>query len=731
MDLVKRVIIIVALAGAACSGGDKTTGPAPVQQAPTMSLLAGDEQTARVNTSVTIPPAVQVRSVSGQGVSGVTVNFAVESGGGILSNSTATTDANGFARVGGWTLGKSAGENTVVATAVGIPGSIRFRAHARLPYWTVLVYMAADNNLALQGVYDIDEMERSLNNPEVQVVVQAEFSPTHLRTAGCFVATCINRPNFNTFRYAIDGSGQNVIGPNGSAIDIGNRRMTDPLQIREFVQWGKQNYPAERYAVVLWNHGGGYTGLLEDLTSSGGDPMSIGDLPTAFASIGHIDVLAFDMCLMAGYETLAKVVGLADYAVFSEEVSPGPGFPYDRTLDALKANPSQSGAQFAAAIAEQYHASYSSDRASTTISAYDVSAFSALDGALGALANSLRSNISQVAPVVANVAAQTQSYTYPELKDLNDLLEKIRARVTDPGVLTQVDAVRAILVGSGRIRNYARRGTARESNDVSRSAGLNIVLPSGRGTDRLADRGPRSFTAYQALYAAKPWTQFLASYLQASSTANYVDQGSSRLENYLVWDSASVRLNVDVDIWVLEPSGNLYIPFLGTVTPNGLLTGDSYSSKTFYEGYVTNRYIQTGRYKIYASLFQDPTNHQPLFDIIYRSGANNEFSSLYSARYPHLSLQKSWKSDPGATFTRIEQGIYTDLVYAAYFDARAGGFKLAAPSSTVALRSTERFNEPSITGAQLDRVRKWLAKPRTSSNRKTESSRNLHPIPRP
>lgn len=130
----------------------------------------------------------------------------------------------------------------------------------------------------------------------------------------------------------------------------------------------QQNYPADHTCLVLWNHGGGYTGLLQDETA--GHIMSVGDLPTALAGTTRLDVLDFDMCLMGAYETLQKISGSADFAVFSEEVVPGDGNPYAAILNALKANPSADGRALAQLFADQFYAYYNGNRASTTISAY-------------------------------------------------------------------------------------------------------------------------------------------------------------------------------------------------------------------------------------------------------------------------------------------------------------------------------------------------------------------------
>ncbi len=88
-----------------------------------MAASAGDGQVGSVGTAVSVPPAVSVFDMSGNPVSGVTVTFAVASGGGSITGSTAQTNANGHAQVGSWTLGAVPGPNTLTATVPGLQGS--------------------------------------------------------------------------------------------------------------------------------------------------------------------------------------------------------------------------------------------------------------------------------------------------------------------------------------------------------------------------------------------------------------------------------------------------------------------------------------------------------------------------------------------------------------------------------------------------------------------------------
>ena len=74
-------------------------------------------QSATVNTLVAAPPSVKVTDASSNPVSGVNVVFAVASGGGALTApTTVVTNAAGIATSAGWTLGQTAGANTVTAT---------------------------------------------------------------------------------------------------------------------------------------------------------------------------------------------------------------------------------------------------------------------------------------------------------------------------------------------------------------------------------------------------------------------------------------------------------------------------------------------------------------------------------------------------------------------------------------------------------------------------------------
>jgi adhesin/invasin len=85
-----------------------------------VAVFAGNLQTALAATAVATAPAARVTDPQGNPVPGIPVEFAVAQGGGTVTGATATTDANGVATLGSWTLGPVAAINALTATVTGL-----------------------------------------------------------------------------------------------------------------------------------------------------------------------------------------------------------------------------------------------------------------------------------------------------------------------------------------------------------------------------------------------------------------------------------------------------------------------------------------------------------------------------------------------------------------------------------------------------------------------------------
>ena len=117
----------------------------------------------------------------------------------------------------------------------------------------------------------------------------------------------------------------------------GSVPMTDPKVLSGYIRWCAQSYPASRYGLILWDHGGGSVsgyGYDEKFASPGS--MSLTGVDSALKSGGvKFDFIGFDACLMATAETALTLTQYADYLIASEETEPGVGWYYTDWLTAL------------------------------------------------------------------------------------------------------------------------------------------------------------------------------------------------------------------------------------------------------------------------------------------------------------------------------------------------------------------------------------------------------------
>lgn len=113
--------LIATVTGAGITGNPLTfTATATAAGAPASVIVsAGDAQTGLVGFALNVNPAVLVRDAATAPVSGVQVDFLVTGGGGSATGLSTTTNAQGIATVGSWTIGASAGANTMTATVTG------------------------------------------------------------------------------------------------------------------------------------------------------------------------------------------------------------------------------------------------------------------------------------------------------------------------------------------------------------------------------------------------------------------------------------------------------------------------------------------------------------------------------------------------------------------------------------------------------------------------------------
>lgn len=123
---------------------------------------------------------------------------------------------------------------------------------------------------------------------------------------------------------------------------LGQLRVADPDNLLDFIQWGAANYPADRYMLVLWDHGGGPIygyGNDENATSDEYSSMDVWEIYDAVSNCGvHFDFIGFDACIMSSIEIAYMMRGFTDYMLLSEDFESSLGWYYSGWITALSGN---------------------------------------------------------------------------------------------------------------------------------------------------------------------------------------------------------------------------------------------------------------------------------------------------------------------------------------------------------------------------------------------------------
>ncbi len=400
--------------------------------------------------------------------------------------------------------------------------------------WTFLVYMNAANDLEANSDLNLNQMEQVGSTNDVNIVVQVK------RISNRYGQNFTDwKDNATRIFYVIQDNDSHIKSPllyQNDTLDMG-----DPKSLREFVDWGAQNFPADRYALVLWNHGAGWRSRAAQKTTAPTRGVSYDDVtnhhidtiavPGAIRLPGGAkwDLLAWDSSLMQMAEVAYEVRNEAAYIVGSEESPPEEGYPYDAFLRKLVAGPGMDGKTLGVHIARDMVENYRSDLRYPVItqSVLDASKLAAVAPAvdrLGAALLAVRSQYGQQiqdAYEASDRFAQDYYSTYPyyDIVDFGAQLTGTAqnggtARVPDGRVTSAVADVGQAVQAAVIFEDHRESG-----NPATSSAhGLSLFLPTAaqyRSIDRDQADGVGSlygnrYTDLAFVKAAPNWQSFVA-----------------------------------------------------------------------------------------------------------------------------------------------------------------------------------------------------------------------------
>ena len=208
--------------------------------------------------------------------------------------------------------------------------------------WTVMLYLCGTDLESGRGyaTYNLEEVLDTDISENINFVIEAGGTKKW-ETEGI--------PGGRLSRLHVE-DGELVLDENCPLASMG---QADTL--KDFIEWGAASYPADRYMLILWDHGGGSLfGICNDELHDG-ESLSLKELRTALAGASvPFEVAGFDACLMSTLETAEALQGYAHYMVASEETEPGTGWDYTGWLEHLSENEGCSGKELGQAIVDSY-----------------------------------------------------------------------------------------------------------------------------------------------------------------------------------------------------------------------------------------------------------------------------------------------------------------------------------------------------------------------------------------
>ncbi|MDR1801681.1 MAG: peptidase C11 [Lachnospiraceae bacterium] len=214
---------------------------------------------------------------------------------------------------------------------------------------TVLIYMCGTDLESEGGMAtaDLQEIVHSELSDNVNVIIETGGAKKWNNT---IMSSSSNQIYQITANAQKTGNGLLCLEKN-----LGKKSMTDPATLSEFIKYGKTNFAADRYFLILWDHGGGsISGYgYDELFPSG--TMTIDEISTALKDGGvKFDFVGFDACLMATLETALVIEPYSDYMIASEATEPGTGWYYTTWLSAVSANTSLSTVEIGKTIIDDF-----------------------------------------------------------------------------------------------------------------------------------------------------------------------------------------------------------------------------------------------------------------------------------------------------------------------------------------------------------------------------------------
>lgn len=292
---------------------------------------------------------------------------------------------------------------------------------------TLMVYMVGSDLEAktAAGTNDLDEMKASgVDLTSTNVVVYTGGAPK-------WHNDLVTKEEHAVLNLTDDGFVSEKTAPAAS--------MGEPDNLSSFINHAYSTYPAEEYALIMWDHGNGpIIGYGKDMLYDN-DTLTLKEMQTAMAATpfnkdNKLKWVGFDACLMASAELACVWAEYADYLVASQEVEPSFGWNYGFLGNISTQSTTELLGGITKGYLESCEAYYKkkgyTDR-DTTLACYDLSKTDALTTALANLFTKAKDNIGTqynaltAKRVSTRALGRASTGSEYDLIDLNDMAAQL------------------------------------------------------------------------------------------------------------------------------------------------------------------------------------------------------------------------------------------------------------------------------------------------------------------
>jgi len=374
---------------------------------------------------------------------------------------------------------------------------------------TVMVYMCATDLEQRSGMAtaDLNEMLYAVDSDKLNIVIE---------TGGCTGWRNSVISSKTNQRYLVTSQGLRLVQDN-----LGLRSMVNPATLADFIQFSKAQFPANRYILVMWDHGGGsLTGYGYDQHFSN-DSMTLDELATGLRNGGcAFDVIGFDACLMATLETAMVLEPYADYMLASEETEPGIGWHHTGWLTSLAENTSIPTTELGKRLIDDYVATCRSQtpQSQATLSLIDLAELKGtVPNAFASFASSTKGlinteNYHAVSSARGDAKEFAASSQINQI-DLIDFAENLRT----PEATTFANVLRGCI-------KYNRT-----SSNISNANGVSIYFPSSKLSQLNA-----MLSTYDRIGIPPEYSDCIRGYASLAASGQVTSSGSGNMLDSLL-----------------------------------------------------------------------------------------------------------------------------------------------------------------------------------------------------